>query len=43
MTDEKRKTERRTSEKRRVRKIPIEGEERRKVFDRRKGDRRKDS
>ena len=42
MTDEKRKVERRGNEKRRLRKIPIEGEERRQEFDRRKEERRKE-
>lgn len=41
MSDEKRKSERRTPKKRRVRKIPISGEDRRAEFDRRKEERRK--
>ena len=43
MVEDKRKSERRSPEKRRIRKIPISGDERRKEFDRRKEERRKDS
>jgi len=43
MTEEKRKVERRTQTKRRLRKIPISGEDRRQEFDRRKEERRKGS